>query len=981
MGLSALAFLNPWLLTALAALPLIYWLLRTVPPRPRQIEFPPTRILVGMENKEKTPAKTPWWLLLIRLLAAALVIFALAEPVLNPQAQSPIKGTGPVVIAVDNGWASAGEWDQRLAMVERLIDEAEGDSRPVAVFGTAATTKAPVIKLEAPVDARATAAALQPQPFAPDRTGLVSALTTALQTTGAQSSSVVWLTDGLDHDGKGAQFGEALATAAGDGRFAVVDVKAGSEPLGLSASVGADGKLAAKIIRAGGGGARAGIVHAYSARGQRLAETPFNLAIGETSATASIEMPLELRNQVTRLEIAGTRSAGSVNLLDQRSQWQRIGLISGEAQEQAQPLLAPLYYIQRAVQPFSELIVPKEKNLVSGTKTIIQDRASVLMLADIGTISGEAAEQVTKWVEKGGVLVRFAGPRLEKGGDDLLPVGLRAGGRSLGGALSWSTPQPLAPFDEESLFSGLTVPADVSVRRQVLADPALLTPEVKVWARLNDGTPLVTATRKGDGYLILFHITANSDWSNLPMSGLFVEMLRRISELGTLTAAPASSEGGTTTADTSSPQSAAAPETLAPMQTLDGFGSLKPPPPTAQPLKRSDADKTVASLDHPPGYYGAGSAPRAINVVTPKTSLTALPAPPNSAQRLGYDQEGTTPLKPALLLTALALLFADVVAVLLLMGGLRALLRPAAQAAALVLAITISAPQPARAQDFDLPSRFTFPGRIPAEKPIVTVPSEVSPADRASVEATANVTFGYVVTGDPAVDQVSKQGLSGLMKVLRARTAVEPGEPRGVDIVRDEIAFYPVLYWPVLDNAEPLPEETLAKIDAYMKQGGMIIFDTRDYGNGLPTGMAMAGERGPALQRLIGRLDIPRLEPVPEDHVLTKSFYLLQSFPGRWDGGQLWVEAQDRSEDGAEGEERRARQADGVSSIMITPNDLASAWALDDKGVPIYSVTPGGERQREMALRTGINIVMHALTGNYKADQVHVPALLERLGQ
>jgi hypothetical protein len=981
MGLSALAFLNPWLLTALAALPLIYWLLRTVPPRPRQIEFPPTRILVGIENKEKTPAKTPWWLLLIRLLAAALVIFALAEPVLNPQAQSPIKGNGPVVIAVDNGWASAGAWDQRLTMVERLIDEAEGDNRPVAVFGTAATTKAPVIKLEAPVDARATAAALQPQPFPPDRSGLIGALDAALKSAGAASSSVVWLADGIDHDGKAAAFGESLAKAAGEGRFAVVDVGAGSEPLGLSASVGADGKLAAKIVRAAGG-ARDGSVHAYSARGQRLAETPFKLGNGELATTAAIEMPLELRNQVTRLEIAGARSAGSVNLLDQRSQWQRIGLISGEAQEQAQPLLAPLYYIQRAVQPFSELIVPKEKNLVSGTKTIIDDRASVMMLADIGTISGEAAELVSKWVEKGGVLVRFAGPRLEKGGDELLPVGLRAGGRSLGGALSWSTPQPLAPFDEESIFSGLTIPTDVSVKRQVLADPALLTPEVKVWARLNDGTPLVTATRKGEGYLILFHITANSDWSNLPMSGLFVEMLRRISELGTLTAAPASEAGASATSDTSVPQTAAAPETLAPSQTLDGFGSLKPPPPTAQALKRSEADKTMASLDHPPGYYGAGSAPRAINVVTPKTTLKALPPPPASAQRLGYDQEGTTPLKPALLLAALALLFADVVAVLLLMGGIKALLRPAGQAAALVLAIVLVAPSPAGAQDFDPPSRFNFPGRTPADKPTITVPADVSPADKASVEATANVTFGYVLTGDANVDLVSKQGLTGLTKVLRARTAVEPGEPRGVDIVRDEIAFYPVLYWPVLDNAEPLPEETLAKIDAYMKQGGMIIFDTRDYGNGLPTGMAMAGERGPALQRLIGRLDIPRLEPVPEDHVLTKSFYLLQSFPGRWDGGQLWVEAQDRSENGATGgDERRARQADGVSSIMITPNDFASAWALDDKGVPIYSVTPGGERQREMALRTGINIVMHALTGNYKADQVHVPALLERLGQ
>jgi hypothetical protein len=980
MSLSALAFLNPWLLAALAALPLIYWLLRTVPPRPRQIAFPPTRILVGIENKEKTPAKTPWWLLLIRLLAAALVIFALAEPVLNPQSASAVKGTGPVVIAVDNGWSASSTWAERLAMVERLIDEAESESRPVAVFGTAATTRAPVVKLEAPVDARATAAALEPQPFAPDRAALVPALDAALKMASANAASVVWLSDGIDHDGKAASFAEALAKSAGEGSFALVDVATGSEPLGLSASVGADGKLTARLVRSGGG-VRDGIVHAFSAKGQRLGETPFKLAAGETVATAAIELPLELRNQVTRLEIAGTRSAGSVSLLDQRSQWQRVGLISGEAQEKAQPLLAPLYYIQRAVQPFSELIVPKEKNLASSIRKIIDDRASIMMLADIGTISGEAAETVDQWVEKGGVLVRFAGPRLEKGGDELLPIGLRVGGRTLGGALSWSTPQPLAPFEEESIFAGLTVPPDVTVKRQVLADPALLTPEVKVWARLNDGTPLVTATRRGEGTLVLFHITANSDWSNLPMSGLFVEMLRRVTELGTLTAAPAADGGEPSTVADTGVAAAAAPvaETLAPTQTLDGFGSLKPPPPTAQPIKRSEADRIPASLEHPPGYYGSGGTPRAINVMTPTASLAALPAPPAGTLRIGYDKEGTTPLKPAILLAALGLLFIDVLAVLALMGGLRAMWRPAAQGAAVIVAVFVLAPPPASAQDFDLPSRFTFPGRAPAGKPVETVPADVAPADQESVSATSAVTFGYVLTGDPEVDGVSRQGLSGLMKVLRARTAVEPGEPRGVDIVKDEIAFYPVLYWPVLETADPLPEDALAKIDAYMKQGGMIIFDTRDYGSGLPTGMAMAGERGPALQRLIGRLDIPRLEPVPEDHVLTKSFYLLQAFPGRWDGGQLWVEAQERDEDG-EGDERKARQADGVSSILVTPNDFASAWALDESGTPLYPVVPGGERQREMALRTGVNIVMHALTGNYKADQVHVPALLERLG-
>ena len=187
-----------------------------------------------------------------------------------------------------------------------------------------------------------------------------------------------------------------------------------------------------------------------------------------------------------------------------------------------------------------------------------------------------------------------------------------------------------------------------------------------------------------------------------------------------------------------------------------------------------------------------------------------------------------------------------------------------------------------------------------------------------------------------------------------------------------------MLYWPVLPDAKPLPEPALAKIDAYMKQGGLIVFDTQDYGRGVGVGGAISGQGEAALQRILGRLDVPRLEPVPENHVLTKAFYLLRNFPGRWDGGQLWVEAQDKTD---QERQRKARVSDGVTSIIVTPNDFASAWALDERGRPLYPTVGGGEDQREMAFRTGINIVMHALTGNYKADQVHVPALLERLGQ
>ena len=969
MSIGALAFLNPWLLTALAALPLIYWLLRTVPPRPKQVEFPATRILVGIENQEKTPAKTPWWLLLIRLLAAALIILALAEPVLNPTRERTLTGSGPVVIAIDNGWAAANGWPRRTALAEEMIAEAQRQGRPVVVAETAPAAKTRTLKLEAPADARATLAAIESRPFAPDRRATLAALKDTLAATGASGPSILWLTDGIDHATDAAAFAEGLEALADGGTLAIAEDTAGEEPLGLTATVGADGKLVARVLRTGGP-ARAGRIDAVSARGQRLGETTFSFAPGATETSVTFELPLELRNQVTRLDISAERSAGTVSLLDGRSQWQRVGMISGESQEQAQPLLAPLFYLEKAVQPYAEIVRPQDLNLADGIDTVLKQRASVLMLADIGTLAGDIKTRVDEWVRSGGVLVRFAGPRLESGGDDLLPVALRVGGRTLGGALSWSSPQPLADFDSSSLFAGIPVPKDVTVSRQVLADPARLTSDIQVWARLGDGTPLVTAASHGAGQVVLFHVTANSDWSNLPMSGLFVEMLRRVTALGSL-APPAAAEG--TAPDTSATvaNQTANLEAFAPVQTLDGYGILRAPPPTAEAIPAERLQSVKASLQHPPGYYGAQGSPRALNVLEEGSTLNPLPSRPSGVSQMLYDTQPSTPLAPYLLTASLALVFADIVAVLVLLGALPAFAsrlgfrRRSVAAGVLFAAIGAASvalsPAPAVAQ-------------LQADAP--------PPSAQVAQKATGNVTLGYVLTGDATADATSQAGLSGLSRILAVRTAVEPGEPMPVDIVADEIAFFPVLYWPVLANAEALPQATLAKIDAYMKQGGMIIFDTRDFGTGIPSGGGFEGRNG-SLQRLVGQLDVPRLEPVPEDHVLTKSFYLMRSFPGRWEGGQLWVEAGTGgdAEAGTETGGRRARQADGVSSILITSNDFAAAWALDSRGRPLYPVVPGGESQREMALRSGINIVMHALTGNYKADQVHIPALLERLGQ
>ena len=201
----------------------------------------------------------------------------------------------------------------------------------------------------------------------------------------------------------------------------------------------------------------------------------------------------------------------------------------------------------------------------------------------------------------------------------------------------------------------------------------------------------------------------------------------------------------------------------------------------------------------------------------------------------------------------------------------------------------------------------------------------------------------------------------------------------GVDLETDELSFFPMLYWLVLAD-QALPSATAyRRLNDYMRAGGMIVFDTRDahiggFGSGTPEGRR--------LRALAAPLDIPPLEPIPPDHVLTRSFYLLQDFPGRHASRDIWVEAAPADAEQVEGMPFRNLN-DGVTPVMIGGNAWAAAWAQDEIGRPLYPIGRGstGEPEREIALRFGVNLVMHVLSGNYKSHQVHVPALLDLLGQ
>ena len=919
-----LGFTAPWLLVGLLALPVLWILLRAVPPAPVRRRFPGIILLLGLNDEENETDKTPWWLLLLRCLAVAAAIIAFAGPVLNPENREA--GTGPLLILLDATWADAATWEAKTNRIERALSDAAADGRTVAI----ASLNRPQIEglqFQSAGTLVARLPSFQPAAWTPDESAHEAFASAIADEAGFDT---IWISDGLDRPGRNAVLSEL------ERHGAVQVFQSPRSVVGIRPIRFEDGLINLTIVRSG---AEIPAEATISARGKdpagverSLATATANFESGATEANIKLSLPAELRNRISRFELVNSRTAGGVTLADDALKRREIALLAGRSDQEGLELLSPLHYLNQALQPTADL-------LDGALDEVLPANPDVIILADFASFSESESQALLDWVEAGGFLVRFAGPRMAASDisredlDPLMPVRLRAGGRTVGGAMSWGEPKSLRAFDASSPFFGLPIPDDVSVTSQVMAQPD---PELaqRVVATLTDGTPLITRRDVGDGQVILFHVTANAEWSTLPLSGLFVQMLERLA-ISTRPSRPTAEDLGGTI--------------WVPRLVLSAFGELEDagdlPGVTGERLAEASIGRDLR-----PGLYVGEDRQLALNVLNDETVLTPMDWPARiPVEGLATTQE--TRLKGLVLAIAVALLMLDVIASLWLGGRLRRLQGSMAAIAVLLV----------------FPTFFTTPA------------SAQQPDEASAVSLASEVVLAHVLTGDQRLDDVAVAGLRGLSDRLFRRTSIEPAAPVSVDLESDELSFFPFLYWPVSAD-QPIPsEDAYAKLNRYLRSGGMIMFDTRD------AGVAAGGRSTPEsrmLQTLARPLDIPPLEPVPIDHVLTRSFYLLQDFPGRHNSRSVWVEAAPADAVQVEGMPFRNLN-DGVTPVIIGGNDWASAWAIDGTGQSLFPVGRGftGERQREIAYRFGINLIMHVLTGNYKSDQVHVPALLDRLGQ
>ncbi|MFC3167636.1 DUF4159 domain-containing protein [Paracoccus fontiphilus] len=905
--LGPIGFAAPWVLTALIALPVLWVILRAMPPAPRQVAFPGVALLRGLIDKVPVARRTPWWLLLLRLATVAGMILAFAGPSWKPVV--PTGQSGPLLVVLDAGWAAAPDWPARLTRAEAALSDAAANGRPAALMladGRAVPGALPF----APADTLlASLRAAQPVSWG---TGLPEDPAAALAATPEGQLETLWITDGLDHPDRAAW----LSALTDRGPVTVVPPARALRSLSLHA-----GDTPSLTLSAMDDSAPAILAIGPDPQGveRELARlTPGDAATvaGISTRPTAIDLPPELRNRITRFQVEGEAHAGAVVLADDRVKRRKVGLV-GEADRQAegQVLLSQLHYLRQALAPTTDVVE-------GGLGDVLNAAPDVIVLAD--QVDLAEADDLSAWVEDGGLLIRFAGPRMaafeELQAEPLLPVALRQGGRDIGGALSWGDPRGIAPFAADGVFAGLTPPEEVAIRAQLMAQPAPDLAE-KTLAALSDNTPLVTRARAGQGQVVLFHVTANAEWSNLPISGLFVEMLNRLVQTARVSPAAEAADDRE--------QPFWTPETV-----LDGFGRASPAEGLA-PVAAADL-ALGPGPDRPAGIYAAGERRVALNAGGP-LALAKWPG----ARVEAAGTTGGRDLTGALLALAALLLAADALGSALIARGGRA-------AAVAVLALLAQPVPPATAQD---------------------IGPELA-------RAANEVALAYVVTGDDRIDETSREGLRGLSAVLAQRTSVEPGEPVAIDLDRDDLSVLTFLYWPITDTQAPPSPQAYVRLNHFMRSGGMILFDTRD---GDVTGVG-GPDMSQALQALASPLEIPPLSPIPDDHVLTRSFYLLADFPGRWQGNPVWLEAPPAGAEAAEGVPFRQLN-DGVSPVVIGGNSWAEAWAVDENGFAAFPIGRGweGEQQREMAYRFGVNLLMYVLTGNYKSDQVHVPALLDRM--
>ena len=591
------AFLNPWALLGFTALPVLWFILRFMPPVPKKIFLPTVRFLKDLENRDTTPEKAPWWLILLRLSLLVCLIFAFANPVLHPQKIIP--STTPLRIVFDNGWASAQSWTLETERAEQLLHDAAATNRPVQIQFTA--TRVASLNFSRADEIISLLHSAAPVSWQGDLTKLDF----------KDKADTVWVSSGIADPG----FTKTATDFASSGRLTVY-LPSMSQRAGIIHGPSESENSLLRIETPAGAGSRTVSAQAFDTKGKLINQ--FSHAISGQPGGEDIldEASLFDDKAIYQWKVPNFAGAGGAYFKDLTNTNRLIGMVT-QSKNISSDFTSASFYLTKAVEPFAKVATGSIDDL-------IEKNCGIIVLADIATFAPDTLVKLEKWTKEGGILLRFGGKSMSEADNVLIPVPLKTGLRSLSGDMAWTTPLKFSAFPDKSPFKGEAVP-DISVERQLLAEPSADL-QSHIWAQLSDGTPVITAKENGRGLMILVHTTATPEWSDFVLSGFYVNFLKQIVGMSAM------------------PDKTATPATIfQPLLVLNGWGQLEKPSDTVKALTKADLQSALPSVDHPPGIYGDSQKKIPFNLGDSIKTLDLIDQLPDgaSSENIAVDQKET----------------------------------------------------------------------------------------------------------------------------------------------------------------------------------------------------------------------------------------------------------------------------------------------------------------------------------------------------
>ena len=895
--INIIGFSNFYALFGLLLTPIIWFIVKSFPPTPKSYDFSSFFLLEKIDYDAPKNKKTPLWLLIFRIFFFILIVFYFSKPFLNNNNSATDEKYEKYLIVADIGWSTAKDWNKFKELVLEVGKEAEKNKKEILFFHSNLKSYKDLQIFKTNYALKDYLENLSPLPLQFKK----SSIDKLIQDESLFKNSKIFMVfSKFDfYDFPNYYKNLSLIKNNSNNYYYINPLET---ILIINSLKATKGKITCEIYRLGKNSFKQDFfVNVETVNNEIVYSDKHVIDEKENKKILNLSFPTEIFNQIKSIRIVGQNHAGAKYYFDDFSKKKNIAIINDNEYHKESPLLSPIYYLKKSLDSKHNIKVEKIDN-------ILNSNYSTIIIPETVKIPNAFDKRLNDWLLEGGTLIKFSDDTLvEKKLNFLTSKEIYGKIRNIEGQLTINNKLFISEFKKDSIFYGLEVPKDITINKQLIFDTN--PKQVKVLAKLNDNTPLVSMKKFGEGEIILFHVGANNNWSNLPISSLFPDMINRV-----LLFSKNYNSSNLTDLNLN--------------KEIDGFGNLITPKKIVT-IGKFDKLKTVKpSFDIPPGQYENNQISIALNLSTNIGQHQIKEADRSAIST--YSFKNTKDLSSIILKIILTMFILDLLLTLMIKNNINLSKIVTKRINVLIFILFF----------------LTF---IKLEN------------------VSANETYlAYVKIKNTQINNISKNGLETIRNLLITRTSINPKGVIGLDINSDYIFSYPFIYWPLTKNLLSIEKSEIIKIKNYLDNGGIFFFDIIGFSR---KNLNLKEKKFQEIRNFLNEIGANELSIIPKGHTLTKSFYLLNKFPGKWDNRFLFVESSN------------LQYKDGVSSIILGFNDWAKAWAVDDNNLPLFPVVPGGERQRELAYRFGINITMYALTGNYKSDQIHSKSILKRLSK